>query len=106
MDESKPSIPPSEVRLRSASEWTSADIDPAPPELAKPDELVAVERQSRSGQIEPCRSDFSGGPSVIVYYRNEEEVREGFLIALRAVGVAGVEQHPGPGTPPVRGAKS
>jgi len=33
---------------------------------------------------------------VAVYYRNEEEVREGFLIALRAMGVADVEQFPRP----------
>ena len=105
MDESKPPVPPSEFRLRSASEWISADIDPAPAELAKSDQLVAVERQSRSGQIEPCRNDFSDGPSVAVYYRNEEEVSEGFLIALRAMGVAEVEQPPEPAKPPVRGAK-
>ena len=94
MDESKPPIPPSEFRLRPASEWTSADIDPPPAELAKSDELVAVERQSRSGQVEPCRDDFSDGPSVAVYYRNEEEVSRGFLIALSAMGVARVEQLP------------
>ena len=105
MDERKPSISPSEFRLRSASEWTSADIDPPPAEFAKSDELVALERQSRSGQIEPCRNDFSDRPSVAVYYRNEEEVREGFLIALRAMGVAGVEQHAEAAKPPVRGAK-
>jgi len=92
MDESKPSIPPS--KFCSASEWTSADIDPPPPQLAKPDELAAVERQSRCGQIEPCGNDFSDRPSVAVYYRNEEEVSEGFLIALRAMGVAIVEQPP------------
>jgi hypothetical protein len=34
MDESKPSIPPSEFRLRSAYERTSADIDLPPAELA------------------------------------------------------------------------
>jgi hypothetical protein len=87
MDDRKPSIPPTELRLQSASEWTSADIDPPPAELAKSDELVALERQSRSGQIDPCRNDFSDGPSVAVYYRNEEEVSEGFLIALGAMGV-------------------
>ena len=103
MDESKPSIPDGE--FRSASEWTSADIDPPPAELAKSAELVALERQSRSGQIEPCRNDFSDGPLVAVYYRNEEEVGEGFLIALRAMGVAVVEQPPEPAKPPVRGAK-
>jgi hypothetical protein len=105
MDERKPPIPPSEFRLRSASERTSADIDPPPAELAKSDELVALERQSRSGQIEPCRNDFSDGPSVAVYYRNEEEVGEGFLIALRAMGVARVEQLPEPAKPPVGGTK-
>ena len=88
MDERKPSISPSEFCLRSASEWTSADIDPPPAELAKSDELVALEGQSRSGQTEPCRNDFSDGPSVAVYYRNEKEVSEGFLIALSAMGVA------------------
>ena len=67
MDESKPPIPPSESRLRSASERISGDIDPAPDE-----------------------------PSIAVYYRNEEEVRDGFLIALRAMGVADVEQFPRP----------
>ena len=103
MDESKPSIPPS--KFRSASEWTSTDIDPSPAELAMSDEFVAVERQSRSGQIEPCRNDFSDRPSVAVYYRNEEEVSEGFLIALRAMGIAIVEQPPEPAKPPVAGAK-
>jgi hypothetical protein len=96
MDERKPPIPPSEFPLRSASERTSVDVDPPPAEFAKSDELVAVERQSRSVQIEPCRNDFPDGPSVAVYYRNEEEVSEGFLIALRAMGVAVVEQPPEP----------
>ena len=105
MDESKPSIPSIEFRLRSASEWISADIDPPPAELAKSDKLVALERQSRSGQIEPCRNDFSDGPSVAVYYRNEEEVSEGFLIALRVMGVAVIEQPPELAKPPVKAAK-
>jgi hypothetical protein len=105
MDESKPSIPPSEFRLWSASKRTSADIDPPHAELAKSAERVAVERQTRSGQIEPCPNDFSNGPSVAVYYRNEEEVSEGFLIALSAMGVERIEQLPEPATPPVRGAK-
>jgi hypothetical protein len=96
MDDRKPSIPPGELRLQSASDWTSADIDPAPAELAKSDELVAVERQSRSRQIEPCRNDFSDESSVAVYYRNADEVSEGFLIALSAMGVARVEQLPEP----------
>ena len=103
MDESQPSIPPG--KFRSGSEWTSADIDPPPAELAKSGELVAIEWQSRSGQIESCRNDFSDRPSVAVYYRNEEEVSEGFLIALRAMGVAAVEQRPEPAGLPFGRAK-
>ena len=77
MDERKPSIPPSEFHLRSASERTSADIDPHP----------------------------ADGSSVAVYYRNEEEVGRGFLIAVSAMGVGCVEQLPEPAKPPVGGAK-
>jgi hypothetical protein len=111
MDERKPAIPPGQFRLRSASESTasgstSADIDPPPAELAKSNEPVALERHSRSGQIEPGRNDFSDAPSVAVYYRNEEEVSRGFLLALSAMGVATVEQLPEPAKPPVRGARS
>ena len=103
MDESKPPTPPSEFRLRSTSERTSAHVDPPRAELAKSDEPVAVERQRRSEQAGPFRS--ADGPRVAVYYRNEEEVREGFLIALSAMGVAVVEQHPEPAKPPNGGAK-
>jgi hypothetical protein len=56
MDRSRPSIPSSAFRLWSASERTSADIDQPPAELATADKLVAVERQGRFGQIEPCRT--------------------------------------------------
>jgi hypothetical protein len=105
MDESKPSIPPGEFRLRSASERTYADIDPAPAELAKSDELLALEWQSHSGQIESCRNDFSYEPSVAVYYRNEEEVSRGFLIALSVMGVARAEQLPKPAKPSVNSAE-
>ncbi len=105
MDDSKPPIPASEFRLRSAYESTSAGIGPPPAELAKSAELAAVERQSRSGQVEPCRDDFSDGPSVAVYYRNKEEVSEGFLIALSAMGVAVVEQLPQSVKPPIGKAK-
>ncbi|MFK4727387.1 hypothetical protein ABIE89_008487 [Bradyrhizobium niftali] len=44
-------------------------------------------------------------PSVAVYYRDEAEVRDGFLIALLAIGLAGVEQHSEPATPPAGGVK-
>jgi len=84
MDQNGPPIPPSDLLLRSASERTSTDIDPPP---------------------EPCRNDPADGSSLAVYYRDEAEVRDGFLIALRAMGLAGAEQHSEPATPPVGRAK-
>jgi hypothetical protein len=105
MDDRKPSIPPSELRLRSASGWTSAAVDAPPAELAKSHKLVALERQSPSGQIEPYRTDFSDRGSVVVYCGNEEDVSRGFLIALRAMGVAVIEQPPEPAKPPFGKAK-
>ena len=84
MDQNGPPIPRSDFLLQSASERTPADIAPPP---------------------EPCRNDPPDGPSVAVYYRNEEEVREGFLIALRAMGLADVAQRSESATPPAGGAK-
>ena len=101
MDESKPPIPPSELDPAPASGRTSAFVDSPSADLAKSDDLVAREQQCHSGQIEPCRSDFSDGPSVAVYFRNEEEVSRGFLIALSAMGVAVVEQLSQPAKPPI-----
>jgi hypothetical protein len=105
MDESKPPIPPSEFRLQSGSERTSAKPDPLPAELTKSHKLVAPERQSRSGPIDPSRNDCSDEASVVVYYSDEEEVSRGFLIALRAMGLADVEQPPEPAKPAVARAK-
>ena len=84
MDENGLPIPPDDFLSRSALERTSADIDPPP---------------------DPCRNDPADAPSVAVYYRDEAEVRDGFLIALRAMGFAEVEQHSEPSTPPAGGAK-
>jgi hypothetical protein len=105
MDDRRPAIPPCELGLRSASERTSAAVDAPPAALATSGERVGPEGQSRSGPIEPCRTDFSDGPLVAVYYRNEEEVSRGFLIALNAMGLAQVEEPPEPAMRPVRGAK-
>jgi hypothetical protein len=84
MDQNGPPVPPSDFLLRSASGRASADIGPPP---------------------EPCRNDPVDGPSVAVDYRDEAEVRDGFLIALRAMGLAGAEQNSEPTTPPAGGAK-
>jgi hypothetical protein len=105
MDENWPPIPPSDFLLPSASERTSADVDPPPMALTKSNESSALGGKNRSGQVEPCRNDPADAASVAVYYRDEAEVRDGFLIALRAMGFAEVEQHPEPSTPPAGGAK-
>ena len=105
MDESQPSISPGKFRLRSASERASADIDTAPSALTNSGELAAAEAPSRSGQVEPCRSHPADGASIAAYYRSEEDVREGFLLALHAMGLAAIEQLPEPARPPVTGEK-
>lgn len=84
MDENGPPFFPSDSHLRPASGRASTDIDQPP---------------------EPCRNGPADGPSVAVYYRDEAEVRDGFLIALRFIGLAGAEQHSEPATPPVWSAK-
>jgi hypothetical protein len=104
MDESKPSIPSHEPSPQPASDWKPAVVDSFSADLAKSDKLVAPERQRRSGQSELCQNDPPKGSSV-VYCGNEEEVSRGFLIALRAMGVAAVEQPPEPARPPVARAK-
>ena len=105
MDESKPSIPSVELSLRPASDRKSAVIDAPPADLAKSDKLVALGRQRHSDQSELCRNDLPNGPSVVVYCGDEEEVSRGFLIALRAMGVAIVEQPPEPAKLPAARAK-
>ena len=105
MDESKPSIPSDELSLRPASAWKSAVVDVPPANLAKSDKLVAPGRQPPSDQSELCRNDLPNGPSVVVFCGNEEEVSRGFLIALRAMRIAVVEQPPAPAKPPVARAK-
>jgi hypothetical protein len=99
MDESKPSIPSDQLSLRPASDWKSTVVDAPPADLAKSDKLVPLGRQRQS---ELCRNDLPNGPSGVVYCGNEEEVIRGFLIALRAMGVAEVEQ---PAKPPIARAK-
>jgi hypothetical protein len=105
MDESKPPISPSELDPSPASGRTSVVVDSPSADLAKSEERVAREQQRLSAQTDLCRDDSSDRPSVAVYYRNEEEVSEGFLIALRAMGVAVVEHSPEPAKPPAVRAK-
>jgi hypothetical protein len=50
-------------------------------------------------------SEFHFKPPVAVYWRSDEEVREGFLVALRAMEVADIGQPPEQATRPVTGAE-
>jgi hypothetical protein len=105
MDDRKPAIPSDELSLRSASDRSSAVAESPLAALAESHEPVAPERQSRSVQTEPCRTDSPDGDSVVVYFGNEDNVARGFLIALRAMGVFGIEQPPKPSKPPLGRAK-
>src|SRR5947209_1338517 len=104
MDKNRPPIPPIDFLLPSAAERAPSDVDPLPMASEKSDESSAVRRQSLSGQDELCRADLAGRTSVVVYYR-DEAVRDGFLIALRAMGLADAERHSEPETPAVGRAK-
>jgi hypothetical protein len=105
MDKSKPPIPTSEIGLRPASDCKSAVVDAVPAGLRRSDELSAPGRQADTDPSEPRRNDPTEGPSVVVCYRNEQEVSRGFLIALRAMGWAVVEQPPALAKPPVARAE-
>jgi hypothetical protein len=94
MDDRKPAIPPDELSLRSASGRPSAGVETPPAALTESHGPVAPERHSRAAQIEPCQTDSPDGDSVVVYYGSEEDVARGFLMALRAMGVTGIEQPP------------
>jgi hypothetical protein len=81
MDENGPPIPPNDFLLPPASERTSAHVDP------------------------PQMASTESAESSAAYYRDQTEVREGFLIALRAMGLADVEQHSELATPRVGSEK-
>jgi hypothetical protein len=103
MDESKPPIPSDELNLRRASGLKSAVADASPADLAKSGKLVAPGRHSNQSEL--CRNDLPNGASVVVYCGNGEQVCRGFLIALRAMGVAVVEHPAEPAKPPIARAK-
>jgi hypothetical protein len=106
MDEHKPPIPSRKRNFRPASDGTSIVVDSPSVHLATSADLVAPGPARHSDQSEPCQNDLPDGPSVVVYCGNEEEVSRGFLTALRAMGIAVVEQPPVPAKPPVMRAKS
>jgi hypothetical protein len=103
MDDSKKPISSNELNLQPASDRPSA-VDELPADFASSHNIIARERQPPSDQITPWRNDHpSSGASVAVYCGSEEEVREGFLIALNAMGVAVVEEPAEAAQPLARG---
>ena len=94
MDESHHSIPSNELDPWSASDLTSAVADQPPADLTRPSERAAPRPQPHSEPIDFVQNDRSGGASVVVYCGSEEEVGQGFLIALGAMGVAVFEDEP------------
>jgi hypothetical protein len=99
MDESHKSIPPNQVDCWSALEPTTAVADPPPADWARSHERAALRRQPHSEQIDLRRNEFSGGASVAVYCGNQDEVSQGFLVALGAMGVAVFEEGAEPARP-------
>jgi hypothetical protein len=95
MDESHNSIPPNEVDRWSALDLTSAVADSPASDLARSRERAALRRQPHSEQMDR----FSGGASVAVYCGNQDEVSQGFLVALGAMGVAVFEEGAEPARP-------
>jgi len=93
MDDSQNPISSHELNLRPASNRPSA-VDELPADLASSRTLIARERNDRSRSA-----------STVVYCGSEEDVHEGFLIALNAMGVAVVEEPDEPAKPPVAGVK-
>jgi hypothetical protein len=91
MDYSKYPIFSNELSPQLASDRPSA-VDGLPADLVSSRTLVARERYLHSDQITPWQNGPSRGASTIVYCGSEERVREGFLSALKAMGVAVVEE--------------
>jgi hypothetical protein len=103
MDGSKNPISSDELNLQPASDRPSA-VNALPADSASSRMLIARERHPHSDQITPWQNDRCRTPSV-VYCGSEEDVLEGFPIALNAMGVAVVEEPGEPAKAPVGGGK-
>jgi hypothetical protein len=104
MDDSQNPISSNELNLQPASNRPSA-VDELPADLASSRTLIARERHPPSDQITPWQNDRSRSASTVVYCGSEEDVHEGFLIALNAMGVAVVEEPDEPAKARVAGVK-
>jgi hypothetical protein len=105
MDESKNSISPNELIPGPASDRKPAVVGALHADLARSHGPVVPGPQRHSDQINLRRNDLSSGRSFVVYCGNEEEVTQGFLIALNAMGVVEFEKLVEPAKAPVAGVK-
>jgi hypothetical protein len=103
MDGSKNPISSIELNLQPASDRPSA-VNALPADSASSRMLIARERHPHCEQITPWQNDRCRTPSTVVYCGSEEDVLEGFLIALNAMGVAVVEEPAEPAKAPVGGS--
>jgi len=106
MDERKPATPLRERDPQPASDGTSIAVDSPSAHLTTSTGFVAPGSARHADKSGPCQIGLPDGPSVVVYCGDEEEVSRGFLMALRAMGVAVVDQASEPVKPPVARAKS
>jgi hypothetical protein len=104
MDDSQNPISAYELNLQPASNRSSA-VDELPADLASSLTHIARARHPASDQITPWQNDRFRSASTVVYCGSEEDVHEGFLIALSAMGVAVVEEPDEPAKAPVAGVK-
>jgi hypothetical protein len=105
MDESKNSISPNKLIPGPASDRKSAAVGAPHADLARSHEPVAPGPQRHTDQINFRRNDLSSGASFVVYCGDEEEIAQGFLIALGAMGVVEFEKPAEPAKAPVAGVK-
>ena len=91
MDDSQNPISSNELNLQPASNRPSA-VDALPADLASSRTPIARERHPPPDQITPWQNDRFRSASTVVYCGSEEDVHEGFLIALNAMGVVVVEE--------------
>src|ERR1700676_1313049 len=105
MDESKTSISPNALFPGPACDRKPAVGGGPRADLGRSPEAAVPEPQRHSDQINHRRNDLSGGRSFVVYCGDEEEVAQGFFIALDAMGVAVFEKPAAPAKAPVAGIK-
>jgi hypothetical protein len=102
MDGSKKPISSNELNLQPASGRPAA-VAALPADLASSRTLIARKPRPYSDQITPWPNDRCRTASTVVYCGSEEDVLEGFLVALNAMGVAVVEEPAEPAKAPVGG---